>query len=144
MRRIQPLLACVSLPLLLIGFSGCGGGGPTIVPVSGTLKYKGKPVTNARIDFVPENGRPSSGVTDQNGHYELEYTHESKGAVVGKHKVSVVLRPSTAAEQEAAMMGKAVPLSKDMQEFFSKYAKDRTTKEVTVDKNSKVIDLDLD
>ena len=39
--------------------AGCGGNSG-VVPVSGTLTYKGKPVTNAFINFVPASGgRPS-------------------------------------------------------------------------------------
>ena len=60
-----------------------------VVPVSGTLTYKGKPVTNAFINFVPESGRPSMGETDQSGRFTLTYDPQTKGAQVGKHRVFV-------------------------------------------------------
>ena len=44
-------------------FTGCasivGCGNSDVVAVSGQLTYKGKPVTNAYVHFVPEKGRPS-------------------------------------------------------------------------------------
>jgi hypothetical protein len=45
--------------LICVSAAGCGG--PNVVSVSGTLTYKGKPVTNAFVNFVPVNGRPSMG-----------------------------------------------------------------------------------
>src|SRR5262245_56440785 len=97
--------------LLLFGPAGCGGGAG-VVKVTGTLTYKGTPVTNAYIDFVPADGqRPSWGATDAQGRFALEYDEKTKGAAVGKHKVSVRMKPTTVAEQEAIMMGKAPPMS---------------------------------
>lgn len=39
------------------------------------------------IPAGPTKGKPSSGTTDQSGHYELAYDQEHKGAPVGDHKV---------------------------------------------------------
>jgi len=58
---------CAALFLFVV-LSGCGSGGPKIVPVAGTLTHKGKPVANAIVHFTPEHGRPSSGLTDEEGH----------------------------------------------------------------------------
>jgi len=131
-------------PLLVVALVGCGDSGPTIVKVAGVLTYKGKPVTNAYVEFQPEQGRPSWGQTDENGRFELHYDPQKDGAVTGKHKVSVKLRPSTVKEQEAVMMGKKPPLSKEMNEFFSKYSVERTKLEVTIDKSTSDLKLDLD
>jgi len=126
---------------LLLGLTGCGGG-PNVVKVTGTLTYKGKPVTNARIDFIPLDGqRPSWGATDAQGRFSLEYDDKIKGAAVGKHKVSVVMRPTTVAEQEAVMEGRAPPVPREMAEFFKKYSAENSTVEVTIDKST---DLKLD
>lgn len=134
--------------LLLAACVGCGGSGPTIVPVTGTLTYKGKPVPNALVFFLPENGRPSQGPTDAEGHFKLSYTNEKDGAVVGKHKVWVSSRqttkPTTKAEQEAAIMGKKLPLARDMTAFFEKYSQKNSTKEYVVEKNTREINLDWD
>ncbi|MEZ6055786.1 MAG: carboxypeptidase-like regulatory domain-containing protein [Planctomycetaceae bacterium] len=73
--------------------SGCGGGGAEVPPlgiVSGVVKVDGKPIEGARVEFIPEaGGRPSSGVTDQDGKYTLSYADGVEGAAIGKHKVSV-------------------------------------------------------
>src|SRR5207245_1781850 len=133
--------------LFLVLAGGCGGSGPTIVPVTGTLTYKGKPVTNARIDFMPDNGRPSWGATDEEGRFKLNYDREHDGAVVGKHKVWVKMvqsRPTTKAEQEAAIMGKKLPMSRDVAAFFDKYGEKNSKVEVVIDKSTKELKLDWD
>ena len=61
---------------------GCGKKYPT-APVSGTIRMNGKPLPNAAMTFQPIGGGMASvGVTDENGHYELEFlTGEDTGAV---------------------------------------------------------------
>src|SRR5260370_34422601 len=111
---------CAAL-FLVVAFVGCGDSGPAIVPVTGTLTYKGHPVTNALVFFVPEdgNGRPSQGPTDAEGRFKVSYTNAKDGVLVGKHKVWVKARPTTRAEQEATMMGKKLPMARDMTAFFA-------------------------
>jgi hypothetical protein len=143
MPSIRKAFLAWALPLLLLGVTGCGGG-PGVVKVNGTLTYKGKPVTNAYIDFMPQQGRPSWGQTDGDGRFVLEYDSQYKGAVVGKHKVSVRMKPQTAAEQEAVMMGKNPPMSKEMATFFEKYNAQNSKLEVTIDRGVGDLKLDLD
>jgi hypothetical protein len=114
------------------------------VPVSGTLTHKGKPVANAYIDFVPENGRPSWGLTDEEGSFKLNYDREHDGALAGKHQVSIRPRPSTVKEQEAIMKGKKMPQSKEMAAFFDKYSQKNSTVVVVIDKNTTELKLDWD
>src|SRR5262249_54770418 len=80
--------------------SGCGDGGPRVVPVTGTVTRNGKPVPNLFINFMPEAGRPSWGHSDEQGQFTLEYDRERKGAEVGKHKVFVKLRPAANPKEE--------------------------------------------
>jgi hypothetical protein len=129
-------------PLLLVALAGCGDAG--IVPVTGTLTYKGQPVPNAYVDFIPENGRPSWGETDEQGRFKLNYDRTHDGAVVGKHKVSVRRKPATAAEREAEMLGKKLPTSQEMATFFDKYSSEKSTVEVTIDRNTRDLKLDWD
>jgi hypothetical protein len=130
-------------PLLVVIVAGCGGG-PALVAVSGTLTHKGKPVPNAVIHFSPENGRPSSGITDEEGHFTLQFDPGHEGTLIGKQIVSVRARPSTPKQQEAAMMGKKMPMPKDMADFFDKYSPGKSKYEVTIDKNTHDLKLDLD
>jgi hypothetical protein len=125
-------------PILMLTLAGCGGSG--LVQVSGTLTYKGQPVTNAFLDFVPENGRPSLGETDDQGRFKLVYAPKQDGAERGKHKVSV--RPKQTATQIEP--GKTAPVSRDMQAFFDKYSYEKSKVEVTIDKSKSDLKLDWD
>jgi hypothetical protein len=136
---------------LLMVQAGCGDGGPTLVQVTGTLNHKGKPVPNASVTFMPEGGkgRPSSGETDETGHFKLSYDQNHEGAVVGKNVVYVTAMPSrklptTRKEQEAAIMHKTLPMSKDMTDFYEKYSSKNSKYEVVVDKSKPEITLNLD
>ena len=132
-----------SVCLLVISLAGCGKS-DSIVPVSGVLTFKGKPVTNAWIDFMPEGGRMSSGQTDDQGRFKLAYDSKRSGAMIGKHKVILRPRPVTVAEQEAVMRGNKQPMPKELADMFDKYSPTKSTKEVVVDSSSKELKIDLD
>ena len=83
----------------VIMVAGCGKGGMPCGYVSGKVTYEGKPVEGAAVNFQPvapkdstEAGRLGQGVTDASGVYKLStYTQGGNdGAVIGKHKVSIV------------------------------------------------------
>jgi hypothetical protein len=76
--------------LLLVLLSGCGGGGPQVAPVSGTVTLDGKPLPNAEVMFVPVGGgRPSTARTVDGGRYELLFKRGQSGAIVGPHSVRI-------------------------------------------------------
>lgn len=76
--------------ILVVSAWGCGGNdGPKLATVRGQVKLGGKPLTQAAVLFVPEEGRSSTGVTDKDGKYELGYARDRKGAVLGKHQVRI-------------------------------------------------------
>lgn len=76
--------------LACVGGAGCGGGGPDLAPVEGTVTLDGAPLPNARVVFQPQGpGSPSSGITDEEGHYELLYAPGRKGAMIGRHTVRI-------------------------------------------------------
>jgi hypothetical protein len=129
--------------LLLFLALGCGGG-PTVVPVTGVLTYKGQPVPSAYLDFTPESGRPSWGKTDEQGRFKLSYDPQKDGAIVGKHKVWAKHHPNTQKELEAQMQGRRIPMSKEMAQFFDKYSAEKSKVEVVVEKNTRELKLDWD
>lgn len=86
-------LSCAALVFAL----GCGG--PKVVKVSGTVSAGGKPIPSLTIHFVPETGRPSWGLTDENGRFTLEYDNKLQGALVGTHTVWVQWRPRSPQEE---------------------------------------------
>ena len=84
---------------LLIGvcllISGCSESGPEIASVKGKVTMDGKPLANAAVVFIPENGRPAGARTDAEGNYELNFTQGRKGTMPGKNQVGASPRRQT-------------------------------------------------
>jgi len=88
--KIVRQLSPIAVVVLLVFASGCGSDGPDVVPVSGTIRLGGEPLSNATVLFTPvAGGRPSAAVTDAEGRYELIYTRDREGALPGEHVVSI-------------------------------------------------------
>jgi hypothetical protein len=138
MLLIRERLHLCAAPLLLVFLTSCGS---KVMKVTGTLTYKGQPVTNAIVNFVPETGRPSVGETDDHGRFKLAYTDKEDGAEFGKHKVSVLPKMAKTAQQEPGMAPKQ---PRDMAAFFDKYSYVNSKIEVTIDKNTKDLQLNWD
>lgn len=84
--------------LLAIAYSvimfptGCSQhGAPGLASVTGTVTLDGAPLANAFVVFSPKDSteKPSRAYTDSDGHYELTYLRDMKGAVVGEHTVRI-------------------------------------------------------
>ena len=130
---------------LLVCALAAGCGGSKVVSVSGTLTYKGKPVTNAFVHFVPEGGgRPSIGETDQNGRFTLVYDPQTKGAERGKHRVFVDHNAVADANQPGAVPGETPRLSSEWREFFTKYSGENSKVEVVIDSSTSDLQLAWD
>jgi hypothetical protein len=74
---------------------GCGGGLDT-ASVTGIITLDGEPLANASVTFSPKatNGEApaSNGATDSTGAYNLTVTTtRDKGAVIGRHTVTITL-----------------------------------------------------
>lgn len=79
-------LTCLALLLQC----GCGGSDlPELGYVEGYVKLDGKPLPNVVLTFQPDKARPSYGRTDEDGWYELIYTDDNPGAVIGNHIVRI-------------------------------------------------------
>ncbi|PQO44558.1 carboxypeptidase regulatory-like domain-containing protein [Blastopirellula marina] len=92
---------------LCVATAGCfGSGGANIGQVEGTLLDNGKPVDGAKVTFYPIGGRPSSGSTDADGHFELKYSADTMGAMVGTHEVRINTTPPSSVPQP---LGGAAP-----------------------------------
>lgn len=89
---------------------GCGSSGPEIAHVSGRVTMDGKPLANASLIFIPEDGRPAGARTDADGRYALNFTEGRRGAIPGKN----VVRITTQREAEQDENGKVVvPASRE-------------------------------
>lgn len=95
-----PVSMGCAFTLALATVIGCGGGGGAsdLGQVTGTITMDGKPLENAEVVFAPPTGRPSMGLTDSNGKYELNYIRDIKGAVPATHKVRITTRPEEVAD----------------------------------------------
>lgn len=105
---------------LLLAAGGCGSGGPTVVPISGTATRGGKPVANVELTFHPEIGRPSWGNTDAAGKFRLSYSRDRDGAVLGRHRVTVRGRQPASPEEEFSGRIKHPP---EVGEIVARYGK---------------------
>jgi len=88
---LQVIARAVVIVCLLGIVSGCGrrSGYPPTAPVVGVVTMDGQPLVDATIMFSPSNGRSAMGKTDTAGRYELYYTGEIKGGMLGPCRVSI-------------------------------------------------------
>ena len=75
---------------LLLTHSGCGEAKRVAtIPVTGTVSFKGAPVADAYVVFLPASGPRATGTTDATGRFQLMTTNPSDGAVAWEHVVLV-------------------------------------------------------
>lgn len=92
-------VAAVGLPFLVpLLTSGCGQGLPATAPVSGKVTWQGKPVTQGKIGFYPDQGVPAFGEIQPDGSYTLTTFKPGDGAVPGRHRVTIESRRVVASE----------------------------------------------
>jgi hypothetical protein len=145
------IAAIVTLPVLLSS-AGCGNSDyPEMARVTGTVTYKGKPVSNIMVNFMPTAGRPSWGKTDADGKFEMIYDADRKGVKMGHHKVyftppatATIGGPRTNASSKA--IAEAVGLTpEEMADIRKNYGLEETTKlEVDIKKDPEDLTLKLD
>jgi hypothetical protein len=127
-----------------LSLAGCGRGGPEIVEIEGTVTRNGKPVPNVRIYFVPTDGRPSWGVSDEQGRFVLDYDLDYDGAKVGTHTVWIQDESSNV-DPTLVMSGAARPKrNPEMAAILEKYGRDKSQLKVDVTKADKNFQLKLD
>lgn len=120
------------LLLFVVTTTGCSSG--DFGTVTGKVTADGNPLPNAMVTFFPQpDGRTSSGLTDENGEYELTYSRQQQGALKGEHMVRI-----TTAIAEGEYGDKIAE-----EKIPAKYnLSSELTKEVKGGRN--VIDFDLD
>ncbi|QDT63052.1 hypothetical protein [Calycomorphotria hydatis] len=129
------------LLLFTVALIGCQSSDqPPLSKVSGVVTLDGKPLDGVAIQFSPVGGgRPSIGMTDANGSYELTYVRDEMGALHGEHLVKlskIVAKPGATKEQ---LETGEYPT---MEIIPEKYFEDEAIK-VTVEGSSSSIDLEL-
>lgn len=106
-RSIDVRGRAVLLAAALTTLSGCGPGhGLNLAKVSGKVIYKGQPVKNGTVFFVPDEakgtvGPPAVGSITSDGSYIMSTDSAGDGVIVGHHKVGITgIEPVSAAGQE--------------------------------------------
>ena len=92
---MKPVSCRLFLSFVLITIvTGCGSSGPQLGAVTGIVTLDGKPVPGALVTFISKepDGTSSYGKTDANGKYQLEFTTEKFGAMLGAHDVTIVTK----------------------------------------------------
>ncbi len=104
--------ACVASGLMI---PGCGGEAapsyPKTYPVQGVVTYKGDPLDDAGISFVPDGGqqRGAVGRTNAEGKFTLMTFVAGDGALPGKYRVTItksVVEGGQLTEDSSAPSGK--------------------------------------
>ncbi|MDC0308594.1 MAG: hypothetical protein P8M30_01745 [Planctomycetaceae bacterium] len=94
MLRLASILRVLPLTVILMGCGGETGPSLDLASAEGIVTLDGTALPNALVTFYPENGRPATGRTDDQGHFELMTKEPGDGAMIGSHKVTVILNPS--------------------------------------------------
>jgi hypothetical protein len=98
---VRPILR-VAVAVATLAATSCGGTGPKLYPVKGSVLYLEKPAVGATVVFQPLNSGPESpmpsGVVGEDGTFTLKTHSHGAGAPAGEYVVLVTLFPPNARE----------------------------------------------
>lgn len=118
MIRSGSFLRLAGFVLLLPMLSACGeapeGGNVTLAEAGGVVTFKGAPLADASVTFIPESGPVAIGTTDLSGKFKLS-TGIRPGAAIGNCKVTVTLMSAGSASGGNAINAKTQAEGADMQ-----------------------------
>lgn len=97
MLRLRLAFSLCLFSLIAIGCGGADGPALDLAPAEGTVNLDGSPLPNAVVTFYPDSGRPATGRTDESGQFTLMTKEPGDGAMIGSHKVTVILNSSSEA-----------------------------------------------
>lgn len=126
-----------ALFLMGIALVGCASSGPEIAYVSGRVTMDGKPLSNATVVFIPDNGRPAGATTDAEGQYVLNFAEGRKGAIPGTNTIRIM----TLRDADQDENGKTIPGSPET--VPAKYNADTTLSFNVEPKKRNVANFDL-
>jgi hypothetical protein len=119
-------LILFAVPLTTAACGGCGSSDhPDLGRVRGTVTLDGEPLADATVAFYPDEGRASVGTTDSDGEYELTYVGDTRGAVLGPHKVRItMLKEDASAEDTVRQATEPIPARYNAQTTLSAEVKE--------------------
>lgn len=122
------------LTVCLTILAGCGDGKAKLGKVTGTVSYKGSPISTGTIVFHPEEGRSASAEIVAGEITDVTTYEANDGVPIGKHKVTVTAAEKTG-EGTTAIVKNAIP---------EKYGSLKTTDlEVEITSGENTVELDL-
>jgi hypothetical protein len=108
----SPFIFVYGIALVMALLAGCGQG-TGLHRTIGTVRYKGAPVEGAVVTFrCEEQSKIATGTTDMDGRFELNTYSAGKGAVAGKHKVTVTKFSAPAGVSTVSTMEEMVEAAK--------------------------------
>src|SRR5947209_7760716 len=111
-----------SIPALaLLLTAGCSRS--ELVTGTGRVTYKGQPVPNTYVTFLPEaeGKRSSHGLTDDRGTFSLTHSRSEAGVLRGRHTVFLRYRATAEEEQNRARA------SEEMKSVLARYSDPKTS-----------------
>lgn len=137
-----PTFVSFAACLWLAALAGCGSSNAKIVPVSGTLSYKGQPMPQVQLRFEPDDlttKATSTAMTDAAGKFEM-LMGTTPGVYKGKVKVLC--------DDPLFAVGSKTPVPKEVEsgyrELCEKYGHGKSTYELTIEKPESNLELKLD
>lgn len=82
---------------------------PELAKVTGIVTLDGRPLEGVLVQFTPQEGRGSQGMTNQEGQYELGYVSDTKGAKIGSHRVKISTPQEDDSDPDAPRVTEKVP-----------------------------------
>jgi len=127
MKRLVLLrrLALLSMAALIFGFGCSAGNGLNLAKVRGKVTYKGAPVKNGTVMFMPDEskgtvGPPAVGTITSDGSFIMSTETAGDGVIVGSHKLGI-----TGVEEKPVSGETAAPTPEsDPQAYMKAKAKD--------------------
>jgi hypothetical protein len=95
-------LGCVLTGSFALFAASCGGGGPTLYPVSGKVYFNDQPAEGATVVLHPADAGAAkpSGTAGADGSFTLRTYPHGEGAPAGDYSVIVTWYPPNSREQE--------------------------------------------
>jgi hypothetical protein len=127
---------------VLVALTASGCGDPQFLKVTGRVTYRGQPVPNTQLRFLPDNGeRPCTGHTNDDGEFTVRYSKHQGGAPPGGYTVFLTYVPSNEEENHTA----PPKASKELQKVIAKYADPKTTPlRFDLNKDGQVLEIALE
>jgi hypothetical protein len=121
----------LSASVLLLLVAGCSSD-VELGYVTGVVTLEGRPLSNVVVEFQPEKGGPSYGVTNDSGAYTMRFTRSREGAFLGTHKVKITVNPDS----------DGGALDKEARKALNQYNR-KTKPTVVVQSGNNTFDFDL-